>query len=87
MIFIINLIHNFVYIYSIILTIYALLSWFPNAYNSTLGRFITAVTEPYLKVFRRLPLRIGGLDLTVWVAIFSLNILYQLFVRIIFFLL
>ncbi len=38
MIFLIRLIQNAVSIYSIILVAFALLSWFPNAYESQLGR-------------------------------------------------
>ena len=36
--------------------------------------FLRDVTEPYLRVFRRLPLRIGPLDLTPIVAILALQI-------------
>ena len=40
MIFLIRLIQNAVSIYSIILVAFALLSWFPNAYESQLGRLV-----------------------------------------------
>lgn len=36
--------------------------------------FLRDVTEPFLRIFRRLPLRIGPLDLTPIVAIFALRI-------------
>ena len=36
--------------------------------------FLRDVTEPFLRVFRRLPLRIGPLDLTPIVAILALRI-------------
>ena len=36
--------------------------------------FLRNVTEPYLRIFRRLPLRIGPLDLTPIVAILVLRI-------------
>jgi YggT family protein len=36
--------------------------------------FLRDVTEPYLRLFRFLPLRIGPLDLTPLVAIFTLQI-------------
>ena len=36
--------------------------------------FLRDVTEPYLRLFRVLPLRIGPLDLTPIVAIFALRI-------------
>ena len=36
--------------------------------------FLRDVTEPYLRIFRRLPLRIGPLDLSPIVAILVLRI-------------
>ena len=36
--------------------------------------FLRDVTEPYLRIFRRLPLRVGPLDLSPIVAIFALRI-------------
>jgi YggT family protein len=36
--------------------------------------FLRDVTEPYLRLFRRLPLRIGPIDLTPIVAILALRI-------------
>ena len=36
--------------------------------------FLRDVTEPYLRIFRRLPLRVGPLDLTPIVAIFAMRI-------------
>jgi YggT family protein len=36
--------------------------------------FLRDVSEPYLRIFRRLPLRIGPLDLSPIVAIFVLRI-------------
>lgn len=50
-----------------------LLSWFPDVFATSLGRFILRLTEPYLAPFRRVipPLRIGGvyLDVSVYAAI------------------
>jgi YggT family protein len=45
--------------------------------------FLRDVTEPYLRLFRRLPLRIGPLDLTPMVAILVLQIVGGLIVGII----
>ena len=59
----------------ILLVVYALLSWFPGAYQTKFGEFLTRIVEPYLKLFRRLPLQFAGLDFTVWVAILALNLL------------
>ena len=42
--------------------------------------FLRDVTEPYLRIFRRLPLRVGPLDLTPIVAILALQIVGGLIV-------
>ena len=55
---------NIIQIYSIILVIYALLSWFPGAPQSTLGQMVHRLVEPFLSLFRKLPLQVGGLDFT-----------------------
>lgn len=73
--FVIRAISNLVDLYSIALIVYALLSWFPGAYQTKFGEFLTRIVEPYLKLFRRLPLQFAGLDFTVWVAILALNLL------------
>lgn len=73
--FVIRAISNLFDLYSIALIVYALLSWFPGAYQTKFGEFLTRIVEPYLKLFRRLPLQFVGLDFTVWVAILALNLL------------
>ncbi len=65
-------------VYSFLLLIYALLSWFPDAYQSTIGRWVIQIVEPLLKPLRRLNLQFSGLDFTVWFAMFLLNVLKQL---------
>ena len=52
---------NIIQIYSIILVIYALLSWFPGAPQSTLGQMVHRLVEPFLSLFRKLPLQFWGL--------------------------
>lgn len=42
--------------------------------NATLG-FLRDCSEPYLRIFRRLPLQVGPLDLSPIVAIFVLQII------------
>ena len=73
--FVIRAISNLFDLYSIALIVYALLSWFPGAYQTKFGEFLKRIVEPYLKLFRRLPLQFAGLDFTVWVAILALNLL------------
>ncbi|KXT81695.1 putative cell division protein YlmG/Ycf19, YggT family [Streptococcus sp. DD11] len=54
------------------------MSWFPGAYQTKFGQLITALSEPYLKLFRKLPLQFAGLDFTVWIAILALHLLNRL---------
>ncbi len=58
--------------------IYALLFWFPGAPQSTLGQMVHRLVEPFLNLFRKLPLQFGGFDFTVLVALLVLNVLNQL---------
>lgn len=74
-------------LYSFLLIIYALLSWFPNAYQTELGRLLIALVEPVLKPFRHFRLQFAGLDFTIIVVIFLLNLLKNLLVRIFLYLL
>lgn len=45
-----------------------------SRWSSAMLDFLRDVSEPFLRVFRRLPLRIGPLDLTPMVAILALQI-------------
>lgn len=81
MIFLIRMIYNAVDIYSLILVAFAVMSWFPGAYESSLGRWIVALVKPVLAPLQRLPLRIAGLDLSVWVAIVLVRFLGENLVR------
>lgn len=71
-------ISNIIQIYSIILVIYALLSCFPGAPESALGQMVHRLVEPFLSLFKKLPLQFAGLDFTVLVAILLLNFLERL---------
>lgn len=81
MIFLIRMIYNAVDIYSLILLAFAVMSWFPGAYESSLGRWIVALVKPVLSPLQRLPLQIAGLDLSVWVAIVLVRFLGENLVR------
>ncbi|MFD2116209.1 YggT family protein [Paenibacillus yanchengensis] len=61
-------------IYSYLIIGYVLLSWFPNARESSIGQFLGKVVEPYLSVFRRFIPPIGGvLDLSPILAFIALR--------------
>ena len=81
MIFLIRMIYNAVDIYSLILIAFAVMSWFPGAYESSLGRWIVALVKPVLAPLQRLPLQIAGLDLSIWVAIVLIRFLGENLVR------
>ena len=81
MIFLIRMIYNAVDIYSLILVAFAVMSWFPGAYESSLDRWIVALVKPVLAPLQRLPLQIAGLDLSVWVAIVLIRFLGENLVR------
>ena len=66
---------------SLILVIYALMSWFPGAYQTSLGRLVLRISESILKPFRRLPLQFAGLDWTVYVALLLIHFGSDLLVR------
>lgn len=69
-------------LYSMALVIYALLSWFPGAYETTLGQILDDICSPFLKLFEKLPLTFFGLDFSVVVALFTLQVISRLLVRI-----
>lgn len=67
-----------------LIVIRILLSWFgldPQTTYNDLLRALFALTEPILAPFRKLPLRIGLLDLSPIVAFLVLNFLHRLLVR------
>ena len=70
-----NFVHVFILVYVLILFAYILLSWFRLPYSPWLNRmqrFLFDVSEPYLRIFRRLLPSFGGLDLSPMIAIFAL---------------
>ena len=86
MIFLIRLIQNAVNIYSFILLAFALLSWFPNAYDSSLGRLIISLVRPVIEPLRKLNLQFGGLDFTVWVALVLIQFIGTILTQLVLFL-
>ncbi|MDQ0217159.1 YggT family protein [Peribacillus cavernae] len=70
-------------VYSTVLIIYLLMSWFPNARETTIGRFLSRICEPYLEPFRRIIPPFGMIDFSPIVALlvlqFAGNGLGQLF--------
>lgn len=73
----VKLLSDAVYLYTILLVIYALLSWFPGGYQSAFGSFLAKVCEPYLSLFDRLKLSFAGIDFTIAFAIIVLQLASQ----------
>lgn len=75
-------------IYSYVLIVYILMSWFPGARDSSFGYFLMKLCEPYLEQFRRFIPPIGMIDISPIVAIFVLHLarmgLRELFQMIVF---
>jgi Predicted integral membrane protein len=66
-------------IYSLILLMRVLLSWFPNMdWSNPLLSTVSSITDPYLNAFRGLIPPIGGLDLSAILAFLALNLGQQL---------
>jgi uncharacterized protein YggT (Ycf19 family) len=73
-------------LYTLVILLYILSSWVRLPYSIWLNRiqrFLYDVSEPYLRLFRRLLPSFGGLDLSPMVAVFVLWIVEQLVVRLI----
>ena len=81
MIFLIHFIHNAATIYSWVLVAFALLSWFPNAYETAVGRLLSSLARPILQPLSRLPLRFGGFDFSVWVAVILVHLVGNYLIR------
>ncbi|MGT2742474.1 YggT family protein [Streptococcus plurextorum] len=62
-------------VYMGLLGIYALLSWFPGAYQTGFGRLIRYFVDPLVLPFRRFNLRFGLIDITVLVVFATLQFL------------
>ncbi|MEN8699376.1 YggT family protein [Bacillus infantis] len=83
MMMVVSILAQIISLYSWALIIYILLSWFPNARESSIGQFLARICEPYLEPFRRFIPPLGMIDISPIVAIFVLRFatsgLYQLY--------
>ena len=67
--FIISILANALTIYSYALIVYILMSWIPNARETSIGVFLAKICEPYLEIFRRFIPPLGMIDISPIVAI------------------
>ena len=66
-------------IYTLVLLVRGLLTWFPNLdWGNPVLSTVSAVTDPYLNVFRGLIPPLGGLDLSAIVAFLALQLIQTL---------
>ena len=64
-----------VQLYSFLCVIYILLSWVPDLRFSSVGRFLSALCEPFLNLFRRFRFtRIGPVDFSHILALGALSV-------------
>ncbi|CAH0346908.1 YggT family protein [Bacillus sp. CECT 9360] len=70
---VLNILLNLITIYSMALVIYILMSWFPNARETSIGRFLSRICEPYLEPFRKIIPTIGMIDISPIVALLVLR--------------
>jgi uncharacterized protein YggT (Ycf19 family) len=86
---VVSSIQNFVWVfatvYTLVLFAYIITSWLRLPYSPTLNRiqrFLYDVSEPYLRLFRRILPSMGPLDLSPWVATIVLWVLARALIAI-----
>ncbi len=68
-------------IYSFVLIVRVLLTWFPNVdMGNPVLSTVSSITDPYLNAFRGLIPPLGGLDLSAILAFIALSLMQQLLV-------
>lgn len=66
-------------IYTLVLLVRVLLSWFPNLdWSNPILSGVSAITDPYLNAFRGLIPPLGGIDLSAIVAFLALQLIQTL---------
>ncbi len=66
-------------IYTLVLLVRVLLSWFPNLdWSNPLLSTVSSITDPYLNAFRGLFPPLGGLDLSAILAFLALQLVQSL---------
>lgn len=72
-------IHYAIFLYTILIAVRIIASWFPKMAYLPFIRFFGKLTDPYLNVFRRFIPPIGGrLDLSPMLAFLGLNVLEKI---------
>ncbi|MFF2752406.1 YggT family protein [Psychrobacillus sp. NPDC058041] len=79
------LLSKLVQYYTYALFIYIFMSWVPSIQQSSFGRVLGRICEPYLEPFRKIIPPIGMIDISPIVAIFVLNIALRGIISLIYF--
>ncbi|MDV2995406.1 MULTISPECIES: YggT family protein [Cyanophyceae] len=71
----VNTLATFIQIYSVLIIIRVLLTWFPSIdwYNQPFAA-LSQITDPYLNLFRSIIPPLGGIDISPILAILLLNL-------------
>jgi YggT family protein len=80
-----NFVWVFAAVYTLVLFAYIITSWLRLPYSPWLNRiqrFLYDVSEPYLRLFRRILPSMGPLDLSPWIATIVLWVLASALIRI-----
>jgi len=77
--FLLQVLGQTISIYTLVLLMRVLLSWFPNLdWSNPILTTVSSITDPYLNAFRGLIPPLGGLDLSAILAFLTLNLLQTL---------
>lgn len=78
-----QIVNTVIYIYSLLIVIYTLLTWVPRLLNSTIGRILAKIVEPYLSWFERIIPPIAGISFAPVVALLVLYLINNYALRVI----
>lgn len=79
LVFLLRVLAQTLSIYLLVLLVRVLLSWFPNLdWSNPVLSSVSAITDPYLNVFRGLIPPLGGIDLSALVAFIALQLAQSL---------
>jgi YggT family protein len=74
-VFVLQVLAQTLSIYTLVLLVRVLLSWFPNLdWSNPILSSVSAITDPYLNAFRGLIPPVGGLDLSSLLAFVALQL-------------
>lgn len=74
MVLFLYLLSKAVTIYTYALIVYILMSWVPSIQQSTVGKFLGRICDPYLDIFRKIIPPLGMIDISPIAAIFALQL-------------